>query len=91
MELLLKDIESQIKEIIEEINAETELNASITVNSCPYNIGISSQILVSVMGLLENKLEIEIPANCYIFYDKTSNRQLSIKESALKLFTIINN
>ena len=90
MELLLENIENQIKAVIEEINEETELNSSITVNTCPYDVGISSQILVSVMGLLENKLEIEIPASCYIFHDKTSNRQLSIKESALKLYRIIN-
>nr|WP_299213867.1 hypothetical protein [uncultured Allomuricauda sp.] len=91
MELQLENIENQIKEIIEEINAETESSANITANTCPYDIGITSQVLVSVMGTLESILEVEIPANCYIFHDKKSNKQLSIKEAALKLFTIIYN
>ncbi|WP_293295213.1 hypothetical protein [Allomuricauda sp.] len=89
MELQIENIESQIRDVIEEINVEQELNAKVTVNTCPYEIGISSQVLVSVMGLLEAKLEVEIPANCYIFYDKTKNKQLSIKEAALKLLKTI--
>ena len=86
----LEIIESQTKKITEELSDEQELDAQITVNTRPYDIGITSQVIVSVMGLLENRLEIKIPANCYIFHEKRDNRQLSIKEAAVKLYKTIN-
>ncbi|WP_298508131.1 hypothetical protein [uncultured Kordia sp.] len=88
MKLKLENVENQIKSIIEEINGQLGLNASIKMNTCPYEIGITSQILVSVMGLLENKLDVKIPNSCYIFYDKQKNKQLSIKEASMKLIKI---
>jgi hypothetical protein len=43
-------IEAEITKIVEEINAMLGLKAVITVNTCPDDIGISSQILISVMS-----------------------------------------
>jgi len=40
------------------------------------------------MAKLEDILNISIPENCYIFYEKASNKQLSIKEASLKLIKI---
>ncbi|TMU54814.1 hypothetical protein [Flagellimonas algicola] len=88
MDLQLEYVENQIKKIVEEINSNLELNANVTVNTCPYDIGISSQILISVMAELEDVLEVAIPENCYIFHDKADNRQLSIREASLKLIKI---
>jgi acyl carrier protein len=88
MELKLEIVENQVKKIIDEINKQLGLNANITINTCPYDVGISSQILISVMAKLEDILKISIPDNCYIFYEKASNKQLSIKEASIKLIKI---
>ena len=47
--------------------------------------GITSQVLVTVMGRLEKKLDVIIPDECYVFYDKKEKKQLNIKKSAEKL------
>jgi len=51
----------------------------------PGVIGIRSQVLVDIMGILEEVLEIVIPNNCYIFRDRDGITELSIKDAAEKL------
>ena len=88
MKLELKNVENEIKKIVDELNDKLGLNANVTVNTCPYDIGISSQVLISVMTKLEDVLKVAIPENCYIFHDKTNNKQLSIRDASLKLIEI---
>lgn len=88
MKLKLELIESQIKLLVEEFNSALGLNANITIDTCPYEIGISSVNLVCIMAKLEDTLKITIPDNSYIFYEKTNYKQLSIKEASLKLLKI---
>lgn len=78
-------VENEITKAIEEINSILKIDANINISCCPGNIGISSQILVTLMGRLEGILNVKIPDNCYIFHDRKSQKQLTIKEAAQKL------
>lgn len=78
-------VEQEITSVISEISNKLKIEVTIGIDSCPGSIGIKSQILITIMGRLENTLGISIPHNCYIFHDKKTKRQLSIKEAAQKL------
>ncbi|HEV7332534.1 MAG TPA: hypothetical protein VGN63_15960 [Flavisolibacter sp.] len=78
-------VEAKIIKAVEEIKHKLKLDA-VTVDTelCPGKF-ISSQILVTLIGRLADALEVKIPDNCYIFLDKKTLKQLTIKESAQKL------
>lgn len=79
-------VEEKIIEIISEIANTLEMDISIDSNSCPGLMpGITSQVLVTVMGRLEKKLDVIIPNDCFVFYDKKEKKQLDINKSAEKL------
>lgn len=79
-------VEEKIIEVIKEIADTLEMEVSIDSNSCPGLMpGITSQVLVTVMGRLEKKLNVIIPDECYVFFDKKEKKQLDIKKSAEKL------
>jgi hypothetical protein len=63
------------------IPVETEITKEIK----PGIIGIRSQILVDIMGKLEEVLDVVIPNNCYIFRERKGITELSIAEAAVKL------
>jgi len=66
------------------IPTETE----ITKESKPGVIGVRSQILVDIMGKLEELLSVVIPNNCYIFRERDGITELSIAQAAEKLIKI---
>ena len=79
-------VEAELVKIIDEVNKSISTDeVDVDTNCIPGNIGISSQILITIMGRVGNALGITIPDDCYIFYDKKNNRQLSIKEAAQKI------
>ena len=79
-------VEEKIIEVIKEIADTLEMEVSIDTKSCPGLMpGITSQVLVTVMGRLEKRLDVIIPDECYVFYDKKEKKQLNIKKSAEKL------
>ncbi|MCY4561848.1 MAG: hypothetical protein OXC03_06025 [Flavobacteriaceae bacterium] len=81
-----EQVEEKIIEVLNDITDTLEIKVSLDTRSCPGLIpGITSQVLVTVMGRLEKKLDVIIPNNCYIFYDKKEKKQLNIKESTEKL------
>lgn len=88
--LSIEAVEMEIVKVVQE--AATHMGVAIDVNaSCAPGIsGISSQVLVTVMCRLEGILDITIPDNCYIFHDRTSLRQLTIREASEKLLSVIN-
>lgn len=88
VKLKLDIVEMEITKIVEDVKSRMGIDAIITVNTCLNNIGITSQIQVSIMSRLEDILKVEIPNNCYIFYDKKEKKQLSIKEAAQKLIKL---
>lgn len=80
------DVENEIVKVVSSICKTLMIEMPIDINTCPGNIpGITSQILVTVMGKLQTFLCVTIPDNVYIFHDKKNNKQLSVKEAANKL------
>lgn len=80
------EVEDKIIEALNVVCKTLMIDVSIDGDSCPGKIfGVTSQILVTVMGRLETLLDVIIPNNIYIFHDKKSNTQLSVKEAANKL------
>ena len=91
MFLNIEKIENELVSCIEEIRNKFKLDLTITKEFIPGKCGIQSQILVTVMGRIANKLGVNIPDNCYIFHDKKHRKQLSIKQAAQKLLKVVKN
>lgn len=81
-------VEEEIIKVIKDLNSKLNIEAEINSACVPGAVGFSSQVLITVMGLLEEKLGILIPNECYIFHDKVSLRKLTIEEAASKLIKI---
>lgn len=80
-------VENEIIRAIEEIGSRLKIENKIDNESIPSFIGFSSIALITVMGVIEEKLNITIPNNCYIFIDQ-DYKKLSIKEATDKLIKI---
>lgn len=78
-------VEEEIIQVITDLGSKLNIEAEINSVCIPGVIGFSSQVLITVMGQLEEKLGIIIPNQCYIFHDKISLRKLTIEEAANKL------
>jgi hypothetical protein len=83
----IQNIEDTILQEIENLKSmpSVDPDAKIDKDCKPGMIGLRSQILVTIMGRLEEILEVEIPHNCYIFRDTDGIRELNIREAAEKL------
>jgi len=77
-------VEVEITKAIGQISSKLKIDAIIDSQSCPGDL-IKSQVLLTIMGRLEISLGIKIPENCYIFFEKKTHKQLSIKEATQKL------
>lgn len=88
-----KIVEEAILEEIEKLKglSSVDSNAEINIECKPGIIGVRSQILVDIMGKLEETLGVTIPNNCYIFRDGDGIRELTIREAAEKLIKIAKN
>lgn len=86
-------VEDAILQEIEQLRGLSSVDAEAEINKeCkPGIIGVRSQILVDIMGKLEESLGITIPNNCYIFRDSDGIRELTIREAAEKLIKIAKN
>ncbi|RZK12936.1 MAG: hypothetical protein EOO46_01220 [Flavobacterium sp.] len=80
-------IEQEVIKVLEEINEALEANAIIDENCRPGNF-FKSHALVTAIDRIADVLEITIPLNCYIFFDKKTLTQLTIKEATLKLIKV---
>lgn len=79
------EIELEIIDVIKMICQKQNIDEEVTSDFCPGNF-IRSVVLVSVaMSTIEVKTGLEIPLDCYIFYDKKKHKQLTIKEATQKL------
>ena len=83
----IQKIEDTILQEIEGLKGMPSVDpkANIDKDCKPGAIGFRSQILVEIMGRLEEILEVEIPNNCYIFRDTDGIRELNIRDAAEKL------
>jgi hypothetical protein len=84
-------VENELIKAIDEVNAAFKLGAVINRDSCPDTIGIRSPVLITIMARVSVILEATIPDNCYIFHDKVSHSQLTIKEAAFKFIKLAKN
>lgn len=83
----IQTIEDTILQEIEKLKdlPSVDPEAKIDKDSKPGMIGLSSNVLVTITGYLEDILEVEIPPSCYIFRDSDGVRELNIREAAEKL------
>jgi hypothetical protein len=80
-ELSLAKVIEGIKTLVDEAKNAMELEGDVDEETQP-GLLIKSQVLVTIIGRLEDLLQVKIPINCYPFFDKDLNKQLSIKEAA---------
>lgn len=86
--LILASVEAEIIKAVEDLNSNLKIGATVNAACCPGNVGFASQVLLTIMSRLEDSLGIIIPHNVYIFHDKDTHQQLSIKEAANKLIKV---
>ena len=71
--------------ILTRVCEQQKISEPIDRNFCPGKF-IMSQVLVSIIPEIEIKTGINIPLDCYIFYDnKKSRTHLSISDAVNKL------
>ena len=80
----LSTIENEVLGYIQEVKAMLKIETPTSLDSCPGNT-LRSPVLFSVMVRIGYKLGMNIPINCYIFQDKCSKKQLSIREASKRL------
>lgn len=86
-----QEVEIQLVNSIAEVQSKLNIDNAISSEVRPGCIGISSQVLITLMGRIGAKLGVQIPNSCYIFYDKREHKQLSIREAAQKFINITTN
>jgi hypothetical protein len=92
MEVLTSSVvEQELTEAIEEVKQMLGIGAMIDGTVCPGNIGIASQVLLDVMVRVAIKLNVTIPDEIYIFHDKKTKNQLTIREASQKFINSIAN
>lgn len=83
-----KTVEAVIIRAVKDLNINLKIGADVNANCSPGDI-FASQVLVDLTPSLEEALDITIPLKEYIFFDKPSHRQLTIKEATEKLIKIV--
>jgi len=83
-----KIVEAEIIKAVTDLNVNLKIGAEISTTCCPGNSGFASQVLLDLMVSLELALGVTIPLKEYIFFDKASHKQLTIKAAAEKLIKI---
>ena len=84
LKIELDVIEEKIAKVLEEL--KDELETEVTINGeCRPGAFFKSNVLVTAINRVANVLEVIIPDNCYIFFDKKEHKQLSVREAALKV------
>ena len=66
---------------------ELEVPTSINKNFVPGNF-IKSHVLLAAISDIAVALDVEIPPECYVFFEKSERRQLSIKETVEKILKV---
>jgi hypothetical protein len=89
-ELNVDKIEKELVKAVQDAADHMGIAYTASGGTAPGGSGVGSQVLITVMCRVEAILDITIPDNCYIFHDRTSLRQLTIREASEKLYNIIN-
>jgi len=78
-------VKSEIIRAVTEINENTVQVDTIINEDCSPGNFIMSQVLLTAMARIGKKLEVKIPLSCYIFHNKKTKEQLTIKQATEKL------
>jgi hypothetical protein len=84
------EVESAIKDMFGEMTKAFNLNITVDSDVRPGEL-VQSQILFTLTGRLSSKLGVNIPNDCYLFSEKKTRKQLSIKEATKKFLTVAKN
>ncbi|MBL7718309.1 MAG: hypothetical protein JNL72_05680 [Flavipsychrobacter sp.] len=76
--------EEEIIKAVKEAAEAFDIDVSVDGECQPGSI-IASQVLLSIMARVGRALGVKIPDKCYIFHDKKTKAQLTIKEAVQKL------
>lgn len=79
-----KLVEEEITRVLAELADDLEIECELKNTFQPGQV-FMSQVLVSAISIIAKNLNINIPDNCYIFFNKATEQQLSISDSAKKL------
>lgn len=82
-------VENELTALIKDYCETLELDLPKTIDSdfIPGNF-IKSQVLLTAICDIAVILNVEIPNNCYVFFEKNQRRQLSIKETVQKILEV---
>jgi acyl carrier protein len=88
-----EDVEVKLIEVFQEIQSDSGYQATqITGTTCPMNDleGFDSLLCIEAIGMLADRLDVEIPNNNNIFLSKDGKRWLTIEESVAVVCEIVN-
>jgi hypothetical protein len=80
-DITLEQVIEGFKTLFEDAKIEMGVDEKIDEETRPL-VFFKSEVLVTLIGRLEDLLDIKIPENCYPFFDKEKLEQLTIKEAA---------
>ena len=87
--LLAETVEKEVIAIIADYcqNLEIEVQTPVSAGFIPGNF-IKSHVLLTAISDIAAVLDVQIPPECYIFFEKTKRKQLSIKETVEKILKV---
>ncbi|AFZ21994.1 acyl carrier protein [Allocoleopsis franciscana] len=88
-----EDVEVKLIEVFQEIQSDSGYQATqITGTTCPMTDleGFDSLLCIEAIGMLADRLDVEIPNNNNIFLSKDGKRWLTIEESVAVVCEIVN-
>lgn len=87
-----EDVKTALIEVLQEIQSDSGYEETpITGKTCPITDleGFDSLIGVEAMGMLADKLNVNIPNECYIFRSEDFQLELTIDESVAVVWEIV--
>lgn len=88
-----EDVEVKLIEVFQEIQSDSGYQVTqITGTTCPMTDleGFDSLLCIEAIGMLADRLDVEIPNNNNIFLSKDGKRWLTIEESVAVVCEIVN-
>lgn len=88
-----EDVEVKLIEVFQEIQSDSGYQATqITGTTCPITDleGFDSLLCIEAIGMLADKLNVEIPNGNNIFLSEDGKRWLTIEESVAVVCEIVN-
>lgn len=84
LKITATEAEQKIIEVVKKVASDMQVGMNVDADCIPGNL-IASYALVTAISRIADAINAIVPDNCYIFHERKTKRQLSIKEAALKL------